>query len=57
MLFPFYWTAIKVTLVLLLIPGVIPAVVLGVQIHGHPLAQPGQALARAGWLSLPALRS
>jgi len=27
-LFPFYWTAIKVTLVLLLIPGIVPAVVL-----------------------------
>jgi hypothetical protein len=54
-LFPFYWTAIKVTLVLLLIPGVVPAVVLSTQAHGHPLAQLGSALTRVAWLSLPAL--
>ena len=55
LVFPFYWTALKVTLVLLLIPGVIPAVVLGTQAHGRPLAQLGDALTRVAWLSLPAL--
>jgi|SRR6476659_182418 len=55
MVFPFYWTAIKVTLVLLLIPGVIPAAVLGTQAHGQPFAQLGHALNRVAWLSLPAL--
>lgn len=53
--FPFYWIAIKVTLVLLLIPGVVPAVVLGAQAHGQPFAQLGLALTRVSWLSLPAL--
>jgi hypothetical protein len=55
LVFPFYWTAIKVTLVLLLIPGVIPAVVLGAQAHGQPFAQLGNALTRVARLSLPAL--
>ena len=53
--FPFYWTAIKVTLVLLLIPGVVPAVVFGAQAHGQPFAQLGNALTRVAWLSLPVL--
>ncbi len=53
--FPFYWTAIKVTLVLLLIPGVVPAVVLGTRTHGQPFLQLGDALTRVAWLSLPAL--
>jgi hypothetical protein len=53
--FPCYWTAIKVTLVLLLIPGVVPAVVLGSQAHGQPFAQLGYALTRIARLSLPAL--
>jgi hypothetical protein len=55
LLFPFYWTAMKVTLVLLLVPGVIPAVALGTQAHGHPFAQIGGALIRVARLSLPAL--
>jgi hypothetical protein len=55
LVFPFYWTAIKVTLVLLLLPGVIPAVVLGTQAHGRPLAQLVDALTRIAWLSLPVL--
>lgn len=55
LLFPFYLTAIKVTLVLLLLPGVIPAVVLGTRAHGQPFAQLGGALVRVAWLSLPAL--
>lgn len=53
--FPFYLTAIKVTLVLLLIPGVVPAVILGAQAHGNPFAQLGHALTRMAWLALPAL--
>jgi hypothetical protein len=53
LVFPFYWTALKVTLVLLLIPGIIPAVVLGAQAHGRPFAQLGHALTRVAWLSLP----
>jgi len=53
--FPFYWTAIKVTLVLLLIPGIVPAVVLGARTHGQPFSQFGHALTRVAWLSLPAL--
>ena len=53
--FPFYWTAIKVTLVLLLIPGIVPAVVLGTHTHGQPFLQFGKALTRVAWLSLPAL--
>jgi hypothetical protein len=53
--FPFYWTAIKVTLLLLLIPGVVPAVVLGTQAHGQPFSQLGHALVRVAWLCLPAL--
>ncbi len=55
LLFPFYWTAMKVTLVLLLVPGVIPAVVLGTQAHGQPLAQLGSALTHVARFSLPAL--
>jgi hypothetical protein len=55
LVFPFYWIALKVTLILLLIPGVVPAVVLGTQAQGQPLAQVGKALARVAWLSLPAL--
>ncbi len=55
LVFPFYWTAIKVTLVLLLIPGMLPAVVLGTQAHGQPLSQLGHALTRVAWLSLPVL--
>ncbi|HEY2714009.1 MAG TPA: hypothetical protein VGI60_15955 [Chthoniobacterales bacterium] len=55
LVFPFYWTAIKVTLVLLLIPGVVPAVVLGTQAHGQPFPQLGHALIRIAWLALPAL--
>jgi hypothetical protein len=53
--FPFYWTAIKVTLVLLLIPGVVPEVILGTQAHGQPFVELGHALVRTAWLSLPAL--
>jgi hypothetical protein len=53
--FPFYWTALKVTLVLLLVPGVVPAVVLGTQTHGRPFAQLVSALTRIAWLSLPVL--
>jgi hypothetical protein len=52
--FPFYWTALKVTLVLLLVPGVIPAVILGTLAHGRLFDQLGNALARVAWLSLPA---
>jgi hypothetical protein len=51
--FPFYWIAIKVTLVLLLIPGVIPAVFLSR--HGQPFAELGNALVRVARLSLPGL--
>jgi hypothetical protein len=53
--FPFYCTAIKVTLLLLLIPGIVPAVVLGTQAQGRPFSQLGHALIRIAWLSLPAL--
>lgn len=53
--FPFYWTALKVTLVLLLIPGVVPAVVLGTQSHGQPFAQLSLALTRVASVSLPTL--
>ena len=44
--FPFYCTAIKVTLVLLLIPGIVPAVVLGTRTHGQPFAQFGHGVLR-----------
>ena len=54
LLFPFYWTAIKVTLILLLIPGVVPAVVLGAR-PSQPLAELGHALLRMARLSLPVL--
>ncbi|MBA3963052.1 MAG: hypothetical protein H0X40_14305 [Chthoniobacterales bacterium] len=53
--FPFYWTALRVTLVLLLVPGIIPAVVFGTQAHGQPFAQLRDALIRVAWVSLPAL--
>lgn len=53
--FPFYWTAMKVTLVLLLIPGVIPAAVFGMRMHSQPLAQLGNALTRVARFSLLAL--
>jgi len=53
--FPFYWTAIKVSLVLLLIPGIVPAVILGTQAHGQPFAELGHALVRIARLFLPAL--
>lgn len=52
--FPFYWTAFKVTLVLLLIPGVVPAVVLGAH-PGQPFAELGHSLVRMARLALPAL--
>jgi len=53
--FPFYWTAMKVTLVLLLVPGIIPAVILGTLAHGQPFSRIGEALTRVAWLSLPVL--
>ncbi len=55
LVFPFYWTAIKVTLLLLLIPGIVPAVVFGTQAHGQPFSQLGHALVQIAWLALPAL--
>lgn len=55
MVFPFYWTALKVTLVLLLIPGIVPAVILGTQAHGHGFVELGHALMRVARISLPAL--
>ena len=54
-MFPFYWTAVKVTLVLLLIPGVVPALVLGVHAHGHAIEEIAKAVTRVAWLSLPVL--
>jgi hypothetical protein len=54
-LFPFYWIAVKVTLVLLLVPGILPAIILGTRTHGEPIAQLFRALTRVAWLSLPVL--
>ncbi|HEY1770950.1 MAG TPA: hypothetical protein VGG02_11925 [Chthoniobacterales bacterium] len=53
LLFPFYWTALKVTLVLLLVPGVIPAFVLN--FDGHPGEALRDALTRGAQVSLPVL--
>jgi hypothetical protein len=55
LVFPFYRTAVKVTLILLLVPGIIPAVVVGTQTHGRPFTQFANALSRIAWLTLPAL--
>jgi len=55
LVFPYYWTAIKVTLLLLLIPGVVPAVVIGTEAHGQPFSQLGHALVRIALLALPVL--
>lgn len=55
LVFPFYWTALKVTLVLLLIPGIVSAVILGTRAHGHPFGELGHALVRMARLSLPVL--
>ncbi len=51
--FPFYWIAIKVTLVLLLITGIIPIFL--VDTHGPPFAGLGYALVRIVRFTLPAL--
>lgn len=51
--FPFYWIALKVTLVLLLITGIIPMFLFGT--HGPPLAGLGYAIVRIARFSLPAL--
>jgi hypothetical protein len=52
-LFPFYWTALKVTLVLLLVPGLISAVFLSGD--GRTIVEFVHALLRVARLSLPAL--
>jgi hypothetical protein len=52
-LFPFYWIAIKVTLVLLLVTGIIPIFLFDA--HGPPFAGLGYALVRIARFSLPAL--
>jgi hypothetical protein len=51
--FPFYWIAIKVTLVLLLITGIIPIFL--VDTHGPPFAGFGYALVRIVRFALPTL--
>ena len=51
--FPFYWIAIKVTLVLLLITGIIPIFL--VDTHGPPFAGFGYALVRVVRFALPTL--
>jgi hypothetical protein len=51
--FPFYWIAIKVALVLLLVPGVISTVFL--KGHGHSVFEFVRALGHVGQLALPAL--
>ena len=53
LLFPFYWTAMKVTLVLLLIPATVPALVLSP--HLNPAREIAQVLYRTMALTLPAL--
>ena len=53
LLFPFYWTAMKVTLVLLLIPATVPALVLSP--HLNPAREIAQVLCRTMALTLPAL--
>ena len=53
LLFPFYWTAMKVTLVLLLIPATVPALVLSP--HLNPAREIAQVLYRTMALALPAL--
>ena len=53
LLFPFYWTAMKVTLVLLLIPATVPALVLSP--HLNPGREIAQVLYRTMALALPAL--
>lgn len=51
--FPFYWIAIKVTLVLLLISSIIPIFLFAA--HGPPFAGLGSALVRMARFSLPVL--
>ena len=51
--FPFYWIALKVTLVLLLVTGIIPMFLF--ETHGPPFAGLGYALVRIVRFSLPAL--
>jgi hypothetical protein len=51
--FPFYWIALKVTLVLLLITGIIPMFLF--ETHGPPFAGLGYAIVRVARFSLPAL--
>jgi hypothetical protein len=51
--FPFYWVALKVTLVLLLITGIIPVFLF--ETLGPPFAGLGYALVRIARFSLPAL--
>ena len=53
LLFPFYWTAMKVTLVLLLIPAIVPALILSP--HLNPAREIAQVLYRTMALALPAL--
>ena len=51
--FPFYWIALKVTLVLLVITGLVPMFLF--ETHGPPFAGLGYALVRIARFSLPAL--
>jgi hypothetical protein len=51
--FPFYWIALKVTFVLLLITGILPMFLF--ETHGPPFAGLGYALVRIARFALPAL--
>jgi len=51
--FPFYWIALKVTFVLLLITGILPMFLF--ETHGPPFTGFGYALVRIARFSLPAL--
>jgi hypothetical protein len=51
--FPFYWIALKISLVLLLVPGILSAVFL--QGDGRTISEFAHALGRIARLSLPAL--
>jgi hypothetical protein len=51
--FPFYWIALKVTLVLLVVPGIISSVFLNGD--GRTISEPVIAIGRVTRLSLPAL--
>lgn len=52
-LFPFYWIAIKVSLVLLLIPAIVPSLVLNAT--ANPTRELAHLLYRSLWLALPTL--